>query len=393
MPLRRSHTKSRKGCLECKRRHVKCDEVLPKCTLCKRRKLECNYPPDPDNPDSPSTRDGSETGARTPGSDRSMQTRMVEMRLWHQYLTSTYLGLARDGLSAYHLSMTIPQMAIAHPYLLDSILALTALHLASVETDNSQTWLEEAMQYQSQTCAGLSKVIPEITQEQYGPAFVASVFIMLYAQGFPVISPDTSAVDGLEKVMEVRRLISGCAMLFKKITELGIEGELQGWLSSPDTEEILDSRSHNGHAPVEDNEKLFDLHKKIMGSLDQLGSTIEGDTSPNQTIFKSTWQFLHQAIEPWPKIGGHGGVIAWPLFVTDEFISLVRDGDWLARILFLHYASAMRLMCNRWYVRDWGRRLVLATVQPLEEIPAMWIDTISWMKGDIDTRQTTLPVR
>ncbi|KAJ5717388.1 hypothetical protein N7488_003034 [Penicillium malachiteum] len=386
MPLRRSHTKSRKGCLECKRRHVKCDEVLPKCSLCKRRKLECNYPPDPDNPDSPSTRDGSETGARTPGSDRSMQTRMVEMRLWHQYLTSTYLGLSRDGLSAHHLSMTIPQMAIAHPYLLDSILALTALHLASVETGNSQTWLEEAMRYQSQTCAGLSKVIPEITQEQYGPALVASVFIMLYAQGFPVISPDTSAVDGLEKVMEVRRLISGCAMLFKEITELGIEGELEGWLSSPDTEEILDSRSHNAFAPVEDNEKLFDLHKKIMSSLDQLGSTIKGDTSPNQTIFKSTWQFLHQAIEPWPKIGGHGGVIAWPLFVTDEFISLVRDGDWLARILFLHYASAMRLMCNRWYVRDWGRRLVLATVQPLEEIPAMWIDTISWMRGDIDTK-------
>lgn len=143
--------------------------------------------------------------------------------------------------------MTIPQMATSHPYLLDSILALTALHLAATEPSNRQKWLEAAMRYQSLTCSGLGKVIPEITHDQYGPAFVASVFIILYAQGFPVISLDTHPVDGLSQVLEVRTLISGCAMLFTKITELGIEGELEGWLSTPDTEEVLEPRTQNGY--------------------------------------------------------------------------------------------------------------------------------------------------
>lgn len=31
MPARRSHTKSRKGCDTCKRRHIKCDEEKPQC--------------------------------------------------------------------------------------------------------------------------------------------------------------------------------------------------------------------------------------------------------------------------------------------------------------------------------------------------------------------------
>lgn len=35
---------SRKGCQECKRAHIKCDEKLPVCTRCKKRKTECNYP-------------------------------------------------------------------------------------------------------------------------------------------------------------------------------------------------------------------------------------------------------------------------------------------------------------------------------------------------------------
>lgn len=130
-----------------------------------------------------------------------------------------------------------------------------------------------------------------------------------------------------------------------------------------------------------------------MQSLDGLGTIIESNTSSNRTLFKATWQFLYQAIEPWPKIGAHGGVIAWPLFIAEEFISLVREGDWLARILFLHYASAMRLVSNRWYVRDWGRRLIHATVQPLEEIPPTWRDTISWMKEGIEIDQSTLAYR
>ncbi|KAK1757914.1 hypothetical protein QBC47DRAFT_296147 [Echria macrotheca] len=45
--LRRSHKKSRAGCLECKRRHVKCDEQRPKCIICTLSERPCSYPPGP----------------------------------------------------------------------------------------------------------------------------------------------------------------------------------------------------------------------------------------------------------------------------------------------------------------------------------------------------------
>ncbi|KAJ5915564.1 hypothetical protein N7466_011497 [Penicillium verhagenii] len=372
---------------------VDCDEELPKCTLCRKRKLECTYPPDPDSPNSLSVRDGSDSGPLTPGGDLPLPTRMLEMRLMHQYLTSTYLSLSQDGLSAYHLSITIPQLATSHPFLLDSILALTALHLASIETDNRQSWLEAGMRYQSQTCAGLGKCLPEITEQQYEPAFVASVFILLFAQGFPVISTDSHTADAFSRVMEVRTLISGSAMFFHKLNDLKIEGVLDGWLSPPDTEETLEPPPQSDEVHFEDREQLFEIHKKIMQSLGSLESIIKTNPSPNQALYNSTLQFLQHAIEPWPKIGAHGGVIAWPLFIAEEFITLVQDGDWVARILFLHYATAMRLVCNRWYVRDWGRRLVLETIQPLQEIPPMWQDTISWMRQGIEGDQAPLAHR
>ena len=40
---RRKHKKSRKGCLTCKRRHVRCDENVPRCLNCTRRNQSCTY--------------------------------------------------------------------------------------------------------------------------------------------------------------------------------------------------------------------------------------------------------------------------------------------------------------------------------------------------------------
>lgn len=41
---RKGHTKSRRGCLNCKRRKVKCPETLPACSNCARIGLTCEYP-------------------------------------------------------------------------------------------------------------------------------------------------------------------------------------------------------------------------------------------------------------------------------------------------------------------------------------------------------------
>ncbi|KAG5660215.1 hypothetical protein KAF25_003737 [Fusarium avenaceum] len=40
---RRSHTKSRMGCLTCKRRHIRCDESYPQCQNCTKHKVKCSF--------------------------------------------------------------------------------------------------------------------------------------------------------------------------------------------------------------------------------------------------------------------------------------------------------------------------------------------------------------
>jgi hypothetical protein len=42
-PPRKSHTKSRKGCRTCKRRHIRCDEQFPQCRNCTKHNCRCDY--------------------------------------------------------------------------------------------------------------------------------------------------------------------------------------------------------------------------------------------------------------------------------------------------------------------------------------------------------------
>ncbi|EME84032.1 uncharacterized protein MYCFIDRAFT_195202 [Pseudocercospora fijiensis CIRAD86] len=49
---RRTHKKSRGGCMKCKEKRVRCDEKQPACTRCARRSLDCQYQRSPGSEDS-----------------------------------------------------------------------------------------------------------------------------------------------------------------------------------------------------------------------------------------------------------------------------------------------------------------------------------------------------
>lgn len=214
---------------------IQCDEGSPKCGLCRKRKLECIYPP-PSSSDGdtrpPSTpRDGGEEAA-APAEELSLPTRMLEMRLFHHYLTDTYTTLLQANLGRDHFQMVVPRLAMGAPFLLDSLLALAALHLATREPDDKGMWLEAALKYQNRACSAFSRVLAELTPEESGPAFICSIFIMLCATAYPCISQASHlhVFDPLTQVLEVRRLMAGCALLFQQLNELEHVGELRGWL-------------------------------------------------------------------------------------------------------------------------------------------------------------------
>jgi gamma-glutamyltranspeptidase/glutathione hydrolase len=107
-------------------------------------------------------------------------------------------------------------------------------------------------------------------------------------------------------------------------------------------------------------------------------------------MYQSTWATLDEMIKEWPLGKAKGGILAFPIHISEEFMARLKEGDWTARMLFLHYGVGMHLLSNKWYVGIWGRRLVATVLQPGEKIPPSWEETVRWARravgcdGDAD---------
>ncbi|KAL7921469.1 hypothetical protein ACQKWADRAFT_321312 [Trichoderma austrokoningii] len=169
---RRSHEKSRKGCLRCKKQRKKCDEVLPVCTRCKKRNHECQYTfqddrfrpkskhvsPDPDllvpeipglgylslieaspksfearSDDACSSVSGFTTTSPYPapgvpeGPRASHALNSEQLELLSHYITHTSRVIPYNTEDLYALHVGIPNLAFGSRPVMDSILALSAV--------------------------------------------------------------------------------------------------------------------------------------------------------------------------------------------------------------------------------------------------------------------------
>ena len=216
---------------------LQCDELVPRCTLCTKRRLNCSYP------DSPNSNNQNESSAspgdlelRTANGDsgRSTSTRMLEMRLFHHYITDTAVTFALNPVDVHFFQNLAPRLSVSNTYLLDSIMAVSALHLAYIEADQSHFWKEIALHYQNESVSGFYKVLAFMTPENSKPAMFCSIFIMAFTTAYPCVieGGDSHTVDPIEEVFQQRHLVAGCMILFYQQVENDTTGDMRMWLEA-----------------------------------------------------------------------------------------------------------------------------------------------------------------
>ncbi|RLL96535.1 hypothetical protein CFD26_102604 [Aspergillus turcosus] len=130
--LRKTHEKSRNGCLRCKQQRKKCDELRPSCSRCTKRMYICRYQnhstnhssdPSPLSDGRPASADEERPhlDTHTPG---TLDT--IELSLLSHYLTHTSRTIPVDDLDLYALSVGVPNLAFTSEVVMSSLLALAA---------------------------------------------------------------------------------------------------------------------------------------------------------------------------------------------------------------------------------------------------------------------------
>ncbi|BFZ54915.1 transcription factor [Savitreella phatthalungensis] len=157
---RRTHTKSRRGCAQCKKRRVKCPEEKPTCAECVKLGLECVYLPTPTQlalngefaasqrkaaaaaaAALASQADGNAADTRrhySSGSDNTppltssrKRNPVLECSLIYTWETKT----APELYCSETWKELVPKLAFTHPFLLHAIFCVTASHRLAMRED------------------------------------------------------------------------------------------------------------------------------------------------------------------------------------------------------------------------------------------------------------------
>ncbi|KAL5335783.1 hypothetical protein BJX70DRAFT_401210 [Aspergillus crustosus] len=399
MSPRRHHRKSRNGCNSCKVRHIKvrserrsatltrgsypsCDEALPKCTFCSTRQLECSYV---------RVQKGSKDGSRykhnpatkhdetalptlNPGNDQPLMTstRLLDARLLHHYSTLTCKSLVREGdaRSLYRWQSILPSIAIGHGFVLDSLLSLSALHLAHLQPSQRHSWGKVALRYNSAASAELRNVIIRMSTSMIKPAFVCSSFILLGFLGQQKILANPDLRDPLSEVLQVRELLRGCMMLHASAkTASALPWAENSNNDTGDNEGSEDSRSSSPACPTNKWVKRLEsigtcIQKLTTVILEQADALLETSKSTMPQHLIDTYGHARLSLEPiinnsFPVQSGHDAMLMWPVMLQNAFIQALQEGDLIARLIFLPYAIWLHLGTGDvWIFSDLGLHLV-----------------------------------
>ncbi|KLP16142.1 uncharacterized protein LW94_13830 [Fusarium fujikuroi] len=190
---RKGHTKSRRGCFNCKRRRVKCQETTPSCDNCNRLGLRCEYP---------QTSDKALITLFSPQPAQAIsqaQFSMVDLRFFHHFLLHAYPGLPIQGEEVWK---EVAKYSHGFDYLAHAMLAVGASHLGLC---NGTDYNSDAISHRVQAIKSLNSALsaPCQTKEE-GDAQYATLMALTWQSSY--------MTDGMQEFLSMLR---GCTIVFK----------------------------------------------------------------------------------------------------------------------------------------------------------------------------------
>ncbi|KAL4926413.1 Zn(II)2Cys6 transcription factor [Aspergillus undulatus] len=382
MPPRRSHTKSRNGCDQCKKRRVKCDERGPPCSNCTSRELECVYSKAPVPRRMSSTSASPTTSAygynATPNSVQPYQnipysealaaTELRRLELMHKYSTETYQSFCNSSSDFYTWQIVVPQKAFRQDFLMKGILAAASLHIASsLDTSAAATYINTALEYHNQTLTPFRHAIDDISPENCDAVFAHSVVTTIISIALPQRNTEKDEnIGAYEKIVLATELLQGVRKILKIC---------RGWLQFKPLTAVSDfwERSSMG------------LDPETAAALDKLASLTDETASPEQhSMFKEAVQLLRQCYTRFANTRDIASILAWLAAADKELIYAFRCRQPLAMLILMYWGVLLHeLHSGLWWARNAGSALVLDLLPELQPYRLRWESVLLWPKQKI----------
>ncbi|KAH7130975.1 hypothetical protein EDB81DRAFT_599817, partial [Dactylonectria macrodidyma] len=353
---RKWHTKSRNGCQSCKTRKVKCDEKRPSCRNCLKRGIKCSF------------LQADDTGTSTPAPVPSY----LELELLHHFTISTASTLSTETQVRDLWRVIVPQIGFSTPYILNGILALSALHMARYNPARREFLLSQASLHHAASLTEALPLIPSITSENCTHLFLFGVLTLFFNMASPMKTDDILLVEnravpewlyllrGIGTLVDADSAIlsSSASLIFKAISPAGC------W----------------GVYPPKKHESLDELEKRIriktLGSLEK------------QTMLLGAVERLRQTYDFLSIKGPNDhdrlrAVYAWLFNIDDGYLKLLKNADSEALCVLAFFAILLKEFEKIWWIEGRAIHIIRQIYILSDDEYRLWIrwpiEEMGWM--------------
>ncbi|KAH7143427.1 hypothetical protein EDB81DRAFT_934639, partial [Dactylonectria macrodidyma] len=372
VPARRSHTKSRKGCQECKKRKVKvtlydsrnpCDEKPPSCFNCSRRGVVCSL--QRTSTVSPGPRQLKSTTLDLLASHWQSAPFISEtwgrgLELMHHYTSITAKTLALRPSMQHTWHHVVPQIAYRSPFLMHGIIAAAALHKAHLLPISSREYVRLAFYHETAGLEGFRAGLQTLEYQDWKPYFCFSSIVVLCMSWQPsrilIELPLAHADDGesVPGVLDLLVFIRGIRTVLQPY-ELQIVSSTLAPLVEASWSHLADAgippdlaNSTIPHDSFEAVARLQDFYRKKL-----VGNMREGFLSATDELLKSFHHMASAGTQP-----ELGMVMTIPYAIHDDVLAEILALKPHGMVFVAYLAGLFRVLeAHFWFLEGLPRRL------------------------------------
>ncbi|KAL3428498.1 C6 zinc finger protein [Phlyctema vagabunda] len=344
---RKGHRKSRCGCYNCKRRKIKCQEVLPACDNCRRKNLECVYP-ERQRPLLEGVLLGHAQAPVMQPQSTPMIFTMVDMRLFHHFMLHAFPLVPLSTTAAWIYD--IPAVAHQNEHLMHAILGLAASHIGLVTGEDMSG---PAMHHRYLAIKGSNEVLSQKLKGSDGDALLGTCYALTFQSSY--------MMDGLAEHLTMTR---SCATLSRQLKREGLKIIFE-------ISDVLPMERMDGQMPAELPVISSEL---INGAAESLRACASVCREPGVLRdFHQKLSAVPEALE-WSSMQGYHKFQSVFQSLGDmstaDFIHFIDVNNEDARILLAHFTS-LQLVFAPLMDREWSGRTMKSPVRGL----LAWITT------------------
>ncbi|KAK5739431.1 hypothetical protein LTR17_005336 [Elasticomyces elasticus] len=367
----KQQSRSRKGCLICKRRHIKCDEQGPPCANCRVRNLGCFYT------EVAESKDSSEEPSAAPASTAS---RRLELELFHQWSTDTYRSLIFDGDDETVWREAIPHLALDFDYLLNAIFAISALHISSMSTSSrSKTYQMAALEYQNLaiTCFRNQdlRCTSEASHSMCAFSMIQLVLTVAFASYLDGATKESSILDDLTVLFN---LLEGTTSIIASARTSLLNGPLGAFVRQS---------SHTQAGPLNPNAQLaFEKLRMLRDEEYTALSALATSTLDAASTYESTSNAIDKLEICFGLRSENKLVVCFRWFATLDamFVHRISQLNPLALLITMHWAILLaNIGKEKWWARSSGKALVAEISGILSGQRREWFPMMSFVYREV----------